>query len=87
MSRSATALVFTSALLSGCGSSSGADRDDLWSKLIETETLEVTTRGDLIEEMAKAKPNNDKIKELELTIEALERVSEDWSERIQVAGC
>jgi len=87
IARSAKPLVCISVLLSGCGSSSSADCDDLWSKFLETKTLEVTTRGDLIEELAKVKPSDDKITEIELRIDALERISDDWSDRIQVSGC
>ena len=82
-----TPLILVSGLVVGCSGSSSAQCDDYWSKKIQADTLALTTRGDIIEEMSKAKPNQARITELELQVQSLESVSEDWFERIEELGC
>ena len=82
-----TLLILTSGSIAGCAASSAAQCDEYWSKKIQADTLALTTRGDIIEEMSKAKPNQARITELELQVQSLESVSEDWFERIQELGC
>ena len=79
--------MLASGLIAGCSGSGSAQCDDYWSKKIQADTFALTTRGDIIEEMTKAKPNQARITELELQVQSLESVSEDWFERIQELGC
>ena len=84
---SIVAILLGTSLLTGCGAANSSQCNELLVKKMEADTLAITAMGDRVAEMSKAKPDPQKLEELDIKIIALESLSDNTAAEMDKAGC